>query len=51
VPDILMAGGRKWKLNLINGEDIVSLTERASKATGIPLVEEAKADAVERILS
>jgi glutamate synthase domain-containing protein 2 len=47
----LMAGARKWKLNLLDRNDLVALTERASKVTGIPLVEEAEEDAIERILS
>ncbi len=47
----LMAGARKWKLELLDRNDLVALTERASKATGIPLVEEAEEDAIERILS
>lgn len=46
----LMAGARKWKLNLLDRSDLVSLTERAAKVTGIPLVEDAEADAIERIL-
>ncbi|MEA1904369.1 MAG: glutamate synthase-related protein [Candidatus Hadarchaeota archaeon] len=46
----LMAGCRKWKLNLLGREDIASLSERAKKATGIPIMEELEADAVERIL-
>ncbi len=46
----LLAGARKWKLNLLNRKDLVALSERASKATGIPLVEDAEADALERIL-
>ena len=46
----LMAGVRKWKLNLLDRSDLVSLTERAAKATGIPLVEEIEKDAIERIL-
>lgn len=36
----LMAGARKWKLNLIDRSDLIALTERASKVTGIPLPEE-----------
>jgi len=47
----LMAGTRKWKLDLLDRDDLVTLTERASKTTGIPLVEEAEEDAIERILS
>ncbi len=46
----LMAGARKWKLDLLNRKDLVALSERASRVTGIPLVEEAEADALERIL-
>ncbi len=47
----LMAGARKWKLDLLDRNDLVALTERASKVTGIPLVEEAEEEAIERILS
>ena len=47
----LMAGARKWKLNLLDRNDLVALTERASKVTGISLVEEAEEEAIERILS
>jgi hypothetical protein len=36
----LMAGARKWKLNLIDRSDLIALSERAAKATGIPLPEE-----------
>jgi len=46
----LMAGARKWKLNLIDRNDLVSLTERAAKVTGIQLVEDSEADAIEKIL-
>jgi len=46
----LMAGARKWRLDLLSRKDLVALTERAAKVTGIPLVEEAEADALERIL-
>jgi len=47
----LMAGTRKWTLDLIDRGDIVSLTERAEKVTKIPLLEDAETDAIERILS
>lgn len=47
----LMAGARKWKLDLLDRNDLVSLTERAAKVTGVPLVEDAEAGAIERILS
>jgi len=46
----LLAGSRKWKLNLIERDDIVSLSERAKKATGIPMVEEMESDVIEEIL-
>lgn len=46
----LLAGARKWKLNLVNRNDLMSLSERASKVTGIPLAEEVEQDQIERIL-
>jgi hypothetical protein len=46
----LLAGSRKWKLHLLNRGDLVSLTERCAKVTGIPLVEEAQQDAFASIL-
>ena len=47
----LLAGNRKWKLELINRNDLMSLSERASKVTGIPMADEVEKDAIERILS
>jgi len=47
----LLAGSRKWKLDLISRNNLVALTERAAKITGIPLLEEAESDAIEKILS
>jgi len=46
----LLAGNRKWKLNLISRRDLMALTERAAKVTGIPLAEDAEAEEIERIL-
>jgi isopentenyl diphosphate isomerase/L-lactate dehydrogenase-like FMN-dependent dehydrogenase len=46
----LMAGSRKWQLKLINRNDLMALSERASKVTGIQLVEEAEEDLVQKIL-
>jgi len=46
----LLAGSRKWKLNLISRKELMALTERAHKVTGIPLAEEAEAEEMERIL-
>ena len=46
----LLAGNRKWKLELINRNDLMSLSELAAKVTGIPMPHEAESDAIERIL-
>lgn len=46
----LMAGTRKWNLQLLSREDLMSLSERAAKVTGIPMAEDVEKDAIERIL-
>ena len=46
----LLAGCRKWRLDLLSCDDLASLTERCAKVTGIPLVEEARREAFESIL-
>lgn len=46
----LMAGARKWNLSLLDRNDIAALTERASKVTGIPLIEDIEKDTMEEIL-
>ena len=46
----LMAGARKWKLDLLDRNDLMSLSERAAKVTGIPTVDEVEKDAIEKIL-
>jgi len=46
----LMAGCRVWKLHLLSRGNLASLTERAHKVTGIPLVENVERDAIEAIL-
>jgi glutamate synthase domain-containing protein 2 len=46
----LMAGVRKWKLDLLDRNDIASLTERAKRVTGIPLIDEVEQDIMEEIL-
>jgi isopentenyl diphosphate isomerase/L-lactate dehydrogenase-like FMN-dependent dehydrogenase len=46
----LMAGARKWKINLLSRGDLMALSERAAKATGIPLPEESN-NLLESILS
>ncbi len=46
----LMAGNRKWKLDLLTRNDLMSLTELATKVTGIPLADEVEKDAIEKIL-
>jgi hypothetical protein len=45
-----MAGNRKWKLDLLSRNDLMSLTERAARVTGIPMADEVEKDAVEKIL-
>ncbi|MEM3000337.1 MAG: glutamate synthase-related protein [Candidatus Bathyarchaeia archaeon] len=47
----LMAGARKWKLDLLDRNDLMSLSERAAKVTGIPMADEVEKDAIERILA
>ncbi len=46
----LLAGCRKWKLDLVGRGDIVSLSERARAVTGIPTIEELEKDVFEEIL-
>ncbi|MEM1570308.1 MAG: glutamate synthase-related protein [Candidatus Bathyarchaeia archaeon] len=46
----LLAGMRKFKLSLVSREDLFALTERAAKATGIPLAEESESGEMEAIL-
>ena len=46
----LLAGSRKFKLELINRNDLVALTERASEVTGIPMPHQADEELIERIL-
>ena len=46
----LMAGNRKWKLDLLGRNDLMSLSELATKVTGIPLADEVEKDAIEKIL-
>ncbi len=46
----MMAGTRKWKLELPDRNDLMSLSERAAKVTGIPTAEEVEKDTIERIL-
>ena len=46
----MMAGARKWKLELLDRKDLMSLSERAAKVTGIPTVEEVEKDIIERVL-
>jgi hypothetical protein len=47
----LLAGSREFKLELLNRNNLASLSERAAKVTGIPLLEELDADDMEQILS
>jgi len=46
----LLAGSRKFKLDLLSRKDIASLSEVAAKVTGIPTLEEIENDAIESIL-
>ena len=46
----MMAGTRKWKLELLDRNDLMSLSERAAKVTGIPTAEEVEKDTIEKIL-
>jgi len=46
----MMAGARKWKLELMNRSDLMSLTKRAEEVTGIPLADEIDKEAIEKIL-
>jgi hypothetical protein len=46
----LMAGSRKWKLDLLSRGDLGSLTKRASDITGIPLIDEIEQEKIVNIL-
>jgi len=46
----LMAGVRKWKLELIDRGDLTALTEHAAKVTGLSTPDEIEKDVVEQIL-
>ena len=46
----LMAGSRKWRLDLLSRSDLFTLKERANKVTGIPLAEDSDGEAISRIL-
>jgi hypothetical protein len=46
----LLAGCRKWRLNLLDRNDIAALTERASRVTGIPTIDEVGQEAMTNIL-
>ena len=46
----LMAGNRKWNLNLLSRGDLMSLSNIAQQVTGIPLAHEVENDAVKKIL-
>ncbi|KXB08045.1 glutamate synthase [candidate division MSBL1 archaeon SCGC-AAA385D11] len=47
----LLAGTRKWRLDLINRDDLAALTKKASRVTGIPQIDEIDSDVYERILT
>ncbi|HIC94727.1 MAG TPA: FMN-binding glutamate synthase family protein [Anaerolineae bacterium] len=46
----LLAGCRKWRLELLDRGDIAALTERASRVTGIPTIDEVSREAMANIL-
>jgi hypothetical protein len=46
----LMAGCRKWKLELLSRDDLLSLTTRAEEVTGIPTPDHAAEKIMENIL-
>ncbi len=46
----LMAGARKWKLDLIDRVDLVSLNEKAAKVTGISTIEDSGSEIIDQIL-
>lgn len=46
----LMAGARKWRLDLLSRDDLVALSERASRVTGIPMLDDVAQGAMETIL-
>lgn len=46
----LMAGCRKWRLNLLDRSDLAALTERASKVTGIAMMEDVDQEALHTML-
>jgi len=47
----LMAGSRRFRLSLLDRSNLIALTERASKATGIPLPHESDLDLIDQILT
>ncbi|MGA9349219.1 MAG: glutamate synthase-related protein [Anaerolineae bacterium] len=46
----LLAGCRKWRLDLLDRADITALTERASRVTGIPTIDQVGQEAMAHIL-
>jgi glutamate synthase domain-containing protein 2 len=46
----LMAGARKFSLEYVSRDDLISLTEEATKVTGIPYVMDSDKEEVEKIL-
>ena len=46
----LMAGTRKWRLDLLGRDDIVSLSERARDVTGIPMLDDIAQRTMEMVL-
>ncbi|MHC1579496.1 MAG: FMN-binding glutamate synthase family protein, partial [Candidatus Alkanophagales archaeon] len=47
----LLAGARKFRLDLIDRSDIAALTKLASEVTGIPMLHEIETELFEAILT
>jgi len=47
----MLAGTRKFKLDLIDRDDIASMSKLASEVTGIPMLHELEAELFEEILT
>lgn len=46
----MIAGTRKWKLELLDKNDLMSFSERVTKVTGIPTAEDVEKGKIDRIL-
>ncbi len=46
----LLAGSRKWRLDLLSRSDLAALSERAARVTGLPVLEEVQREAFANLL-